>query len=222
MKEIPIIFSTPMIRAIFEGRKMQTRRVIKPQPTNRPRWNCIGFLGWDDGHGYEIKCPYGPVGTTLWVRETTFLYGRWAKNGLAKSGKQKWKFIWDKSKPVLYMDCPPDDIKRLKTDVGYFKRPSIHMPHEACRLRLEITDIKPERLQDISEEDAMAEGITSYWAEPHRDDAPFIGAAKELGADLCFTRRKAFQQLWDSINAKRGHGWDKNDWVWAILFEMKG
>jgi hypothetical protein len=93
------------------------------------------------------------------------------------------------------------------------------MPREAARIFLRVTDVRVERVQDISEEDAKAEGIVSYWAEPHRDDAPFIGAAKELGADLCLTRREAFQQLWNHINAKRGYGWDTNPWVWVYTFE---
>ncbi len=93
------------------------------------------------------------------------------------------------------------------------------MPRSAARLFLKVKSIRVERLQDITEEDARREGIKSYWAEPHRDVAPFIGTAKEIGEDLCSTRREAFQQLWDFLNSKRGYGWDLNPWVWVIEFE---
>jgi len=85
---------------------------------------------------------------------------------------------------------------------------------------LEVKNVRAERLPEITEEDAGKEGITSYWADPHKDTPPFIGAAKELGTDLCFTRREAFQQLWNSIYLKRGYPWESNPWVWVIDFRM--
>jgi hypothetical protein len=101
----------------------------------------------------------------------------------------------------------------------YKWRSSMFMPKEVCRIKLKITDIRAERLRDITEKDAKAEGIRSYWAEPHEDTSPFVGAAKELGMDLCFTRVEAFQQLWDFLNLKRGYGWNTNPWVWVVCFE---
>ena len=95
------------------------------------------------------------------------------------------------------------------------------MPKESARIWLEVTNVRVERVQEISEEDAKAEGIRSYWAEPHRNDPPFIGAAKELGKDLCSTRTKAFSQIWDGLNAKRGYGWDTNP-LGCGLWNLRG
>ena len=169
MKEYPIIFSGPMVRAILDGRKTQTRRVIKPQPKGefcRYGFHMPTQAIWTDLT--VVSCPYGQPGDLLWVRET-----------FAAAGDQSW---------VEYRaDC---DSKVIRW------RPSIHMPRSASRLTLRITDVRVQRVQEISEEDARAEGTTGL-----------AGAMT------------GFPYLWESINAKRGYGWNTNPWVWAISFE---
>lgn len=205
--EKPILFTTDMVRAILEGRKTQTRRVIKPQPT-RPYWCGIGH-GWDDGHGYELKCPYGPIGTTLWVRET------WCKNENPKSSNY--------GKHEYYADYDGAMCQEL---IKW--RPSIHMPRDAARLFLTVIDRRVERVQDISIEDIVHEGIDCNYLLRQGICEREISIAKaghELNYGLLDMINKALKRewvlLWNSINAKRGHGWDENDWVWAITFSVQ-
>jgi hypothetical protein len=195
----PIIFSTDMVRAILDGRKTQTRRVIKPQPTDCGlvwRTACGGdFAAWeDDGvtldEGCQRKCPYGQPGDLLWVRET------WAKNEVYPiRDREAGDYIYK-----------ADLAKDGRTKYAATWKPSIHMPKWAARLFLEITDIRVERVQDISEEDAEKEGAEEMFVNP-----------LNLG-----DKRKSFifgfTCLWDSINAKRGYSWDNNPWVWVIGF----
>lgn len=193
MKEHPILFSGgPMVRALLEGRKTQTRRVIKPQPEQcgfgrncQVRPYCTGTewpLAYYERRGAcwnsspALKCPYDQPGDRLWVRET-------------------WQDCSQESKrmPIAYRASWPDD----PPDNGW--RPSIYMPRCASRITLEITDVRAQRLQDITVDDCIDEGIEDLFLP-------------ELTKQL-------FKKLWDSINAKRGYGWDKNPWVWAISFK---
>lgn len=157
--------------------------------------------------GLDIADPPGIAwrrpGDILWVRETTFLYGKWVKNGFTTTGRQKWRFAWDKSKPVFYMDNPPDAVETKKTEVGYFKRPSIHMPREAARLFLLVRNVCVGRLQEMDHVDAQCEGV-----EMASDDE-----LQEYGY------RAGFKQLWDSLYVKHGYSWESNPWVWVIEFE---
>lgn len=173
MKERPILFSGEMVRAILDGRKTQTRRVIKPQ-----------------GEPYTIedvdvlKCPYGIPGDRLWVRET-FADLRGMGFG------HKWAYRAD----------TPEGSESDRIRIGYGVRwkPSIHMPRWASRITLEITDIRVERVQDITYIDAKAEGVE--YEKGYTDP------------------REAFATLWNSINAKRDYGWAMNPWVWIIEFK---
>lgn len=140
----PILFNTAMVRAILEGRKTQTRRIIKPQPTN-PRWNNVGWLGWDDGHGYCMKPPC-MVGDVLWVRETF--------DNVAMG--HPWYYKADG-------DLRPEYWK------GERWMPSIHMPKEATRIFLRVKDVRVELLDSMSEEDAIAEGFAD---SPSGTDSP--------------------------------------------------
>ena len=200
MKEHPIIFGTWAIPKIQDGSKTQTRRVIKPQfslpPVAGKPYLSDGFLsvipdrinfrGWAwiaDDNGRKIKCPYGQVGDRLWVRETL----RWSKAGT----------------PTRYSadDCPvfrdgeTPWVWPFRTEV----LPSIFMPRWASRITLEITEIRAERLQDISDGDAIAEGCI--------DKNP-IG-------NLVLEPRYIFKQLWNSINGKK-YPWANNDWVFVL------
>jgi hypothetical protein len=185
MRERPIIFNTPMVKAILEGRKTQTRRVVKI-----PDWwechfnyskNNTQLISRDGGKLYY--CPYGQARDLLYVRETFALVGFYEK-------------------PVFKAD-------RIKSPIGgfHFKwKPSIHMPKEYARIWLEITDIGVERLQDIDEIDAEAEGI-------------FVDALHDLKSFM-YPHREYFKMLWDSTTKK--HPWESNPWVWVIEFKKTG
>ena len=217
MAEKPISFNSEMVRAILDDRKTQTRRVCKDQTATKYEWleNCEiypltlgeGYTGWGKDCGFSFlvptKCPYGKVGDLLWVKETNFLYGHWIKNGKTKTGKQAYKFMPEKSTKNMhfgarYLDNPPVEICTKKNELGWFKRPSIFMAKIHTRTWVEKTGIRVERVQDITNGDIQAEG------------------AAEFG---CVTHRLNFETLWNSINEKRGHGWDVNPWCWCISFK---
>lgn len=219
MKERPILFSGAMVRAILDGSKTQTRRVVKPQP---PAECGIHYMlgneswlaeadrkplrhTWEAWHGplfqnrpdkhlcgiHDVISPYGAPGDRLWVRET------WNSNGL------NW------GKPIREMHKGFGPIHYAATDKGEWKKywgpwkPSIHMPRWACRLVLEITDVRVERLNDCSEDDARAEGIG-----PLRADG-----SMEYGVPAS----DGFADLWESINGPGS--WDVNPWVWVVEFK---
>jgi hypothetical protein len=193
----PILFSGEMVRAILDGNKTQTRRIVKPQPNepmvlspNHERWpksyprewceSGVDIRQLADGEHPAWNCPYGAPGDLLWVRET-------------------WKQVFVTPPVAAYRATEPDEINGGKW------RPSIHMPRWASRLTLKITDVQVERVQAISESSAESEGITESVASEHWHDGPqFVGA---------------FADLWNSLNEKRGFGWQSNPWVWVISFE---
>ncbi len=191
MAEKPILFSTDMVQAILEGRKTQTRRVVKGLPINQSDYD-LGIIKRDNGsltgYGFE-KIPYQP-GDILWVRET------WARlNGDYRPDNNGKIYIY-KADHVTGNDGP--DLIRW--------RPSIHMPREAARLFLTVKDVRVERLQDISEDDARAEGChapcyDAITGEEHSDN------------------RTMFKIVWNSLNAKPEYTWESNPWVWVIIFE---
>jgi hypothetical protein len=213
--ERPILFSTPMVKAILEGRKTQTRRVTKPQAEDAAEDDVLIGGRWKP---IQSVCPYGQVGDRLWVRGTHYRFGLWVKNGFTKTGRQKWTFRPSRESPGLdglhYQDNSPAYVhpNRDRNLVGWFKRPSIFMPRWASRITLEITAIRVERVQDISEEDAGKEGI--YPNSILRDDC-YHWIKKDSGY---MSAKSAFRILWDSINAKRGYSWADNPWVWVIEF----
>lgn len=204
MTEHPIIFSTPMVAAVLAGRKSQTRRVLSDQGFGRPfhmggnDWQLLGFDDELEPHTF-VKCPYGPIGTRLWVREKwagTRCRVCYAADGMSYG-------IADAIDPYTGEVVP--DAKLFPETVGIGVpvpgkwRPSIHMPRWACRLFLIVDDVRVQRVQDITEEDAMAEGCRADGILP----------------------RDEFAVLWDVLNAKRGYGWDANPWVWAIRFHRE-
>lgn len=182
-KILPILFSTDMVRALLDGKKTVTRRVVKPQPTN-PRWNQIGWLGWDNGHGYKIRQPYQP-GDILHVRET-------------------WGF--DKHNWLYKADFSASDLEKLKCLFRW--HPSIHMPKKAARIFLRATDVRVERIQDMTEAEARAEGFERKFVD--NDYTAVIPA------------RMAFADFWDDLikpSDRDKYGWNANPWVWVIAFE---
>ena len=179
MKERPILFSAPMVRAILDGSKTQTRRLVKPQPSIL----AGELLCWKDDALTDDQmadlCPNGQPGDRLWVRET------FAEGIHQMADANHWAYAAD----------------RFGTQQRLSDRwkPSIHMPRAASRITLEINSVRVERLQDISEADAMAEGVN---------------AGKYLGLERANAR--AFSELWESINGP--DSWAANPWVWVIEF----
>ena len=203
MKERPIIFSAPMVRAILDGRKTQTRRVVKltdsgrvKEPGSPRNWHL------DDPEAV-MACPYGVPGDRLWVRET-WCPGSATPLGIGLLPCIGPAHLGDKIAYRATDDYGGDDPPW---------RPSIHMPRWASRITLEIVSVRVERVQDISEEDALAEGALEF-------DSPttFVdhGMQSVYFPGMGYAPA-AFIDLWESINAKRAP-WESNPWVWAIEF----
>lgn len=206
-KERPILFSGPMVRAILEGRKTQTRRMLKPQPPKETGWfvenqicgrhtsyrefEGLKSTGMGDGHVCFIKCPYGQPGERLWVKET-FTAGRVGKRG-------HW---------VAYRQPAPGYCKPFGENETKWTS-SMFMPRWASRILLEIVSVRVERLQDISQQDAMAEG-----APPSHRSIDRI--SRQFGYEDF--SRSWFAQLWQSINGPES--WAANPWVWVVEFKV--
>lgn len=209
MKERPILFSGPMVQAIMEGRKTQTRRVINlpPAPNRLGSWEPFNFdpAGLKDDRGNACTIPaqqgiwhtrtgqsflyrVGP-GDRLWVRES-FMQPPVITQKMMHDGADTWPSF------VYFADESCFDIDQWK-QWGWKSKPSIFMPRCASRITLEITGIRVQRLKDISVEDALAEGVSDYTDE------------NEVWA---------YAQLWNSINGKKCP-WSSNPWVWVIEFE---
>ena len=200
MNEKPILFQGDMVRAILEGRKTETRRIVKPQPKSH-HWDilpgykfikqmmntsgglCVKFIHALKNRQDDplwVKSPYGQVGDRLWVRETFAVYG-------------------DDEQYVIH-------YKATHQNEGSGWTPSIFMKRIYSRITLEITEIKVERVQGITSQEAWKEGVKCkcQLSEPSED---------------CRWNINSFHELWDSINKKRGFPWDSNPWVWVIKFK---
>jgi hypothetical protein len=223
-KSKSILMSPPMVTAILNGLKTQTRRIFKcPNGFNK---SLDGFtMSFSDG-GLAVKvekgvvksfvkCPYGKVGDILNVRETFYAYGVWLSNGLNKNGKESFRFDdWssDGLNPFgyRYADNPPKEVEFKGGSVSYYKRPSLFMPSVAVRLRLEILEIKVERLHDISESDAIDEGIDSD------NNLGFVDYMNKWNYFICAS--ESYFSLWEKLNGKESL--DQNPFVWAIKFKL--
>ncbi len=211
MKSTPLIMSTPMMQAYLDGRKKMTRRLngLEVINENPGEWELVEHDYWlfeniKTGKRLYIKCPFGVIGDGLWFRETHYRWGYWIKNGKTKTGRQKRKFK-ALSDDIRFLDGKPTDSLRKYTDntVGWYKRPAIFMPKWACRAKETLTNIRLERLQDITEIDAIKEGLIQ---ETHT----------EFGATTTYWARNRFKRLWDKLNAKRGYSWENNPWNWVL------
>lgn len=206
-RDRPILFAGRLVRAILAGRKSQTRRVIRPE-----WWRCLDPDDEDDRAIALPQCPYGRPGETLYVRET------WRAVERAEDGVDGILFAADDSFVEI---APTHAAAELWMDAyhngahGDRWRPSIHLPRWASRLTLRVTDVRIERLQEISEEDAIAEGLV-LWSDPPRVSTVHYGA--ELADVWEADARKAFARLWDSSNGKRAP-WASNPWVWVVAFD---
>lgn len=235
MRERPILFSGAMVRALVDGRKTQTRRVVKGfalellQPDNfTPEYVALPENG---------NSPYGYAGDHLWVRESFVAFGRWETRFSEKKGRDEWHFVdmtLETGREYRFGGELPNASRGGATP-AWWKRPSIHMPRAASRITLEVTSLRVDRLQDISEADARAEGVESPeteredrdWSICHRCggtrlyDAigPNLGVMPDTDCMECDTHAKRYRHLWDHLNAARGYGWDANPWVWCIEFK---
>lgn len=252
VKERPILFSGPMIRALLDGRKTQTRRILKldvpsdadeaffwsGEDLRRKGWRNVSEPGlWArrngrDGYIQRVgPCPYGVPGERLWVKEswwiaTPYSYGTTSGGceldppPLASRKRDPIHYAADGSPPNCHnRHYGPDGLRG-----GWFaapdpyavwvRRPSIHMPRWASRLTLEITEVRVERLQDISDRgqpnDCIAEGVFA-------DD--FAGKASDwLERGFSSIEKARIHDLWTSINGPES--WDANPWVWAVSFRV--
>jgi hypothetical protein len=224
-KERPILFNGEMVRAILEGRKTQTRRVVKPHPDlheRKHRWAFVidqgelkyGKAPWrkSDPHNFYvengIKCPFGKPGDRLWVRET------FSETDCACSGDPLYRNQCIYCKGKGYGLAYRADVG--KSEYYPFKwRPSIHMPRWASRITLEITDVRVERLNDISEEDAKAEGVFGYSSESGTSGWGEDDPSGKVQVPYVYKRKWAFKHLWNSVYGT----WKENPFVWAITFK---
>ena len=199
--ERPILFSGPMVRAILDGRKTQTRRIVNRfGHIGGQRFSRVSDFGegkksqddfifrdkrgtWNEADINDIllACPHGGPGARLWVRET------WQCNAATDND-------------IVFRATDPAWGEEMD---GWRWRPAIHMPRTHSRLTLEISGIRLERLREITESDAMAEGVEPILVPPDGGSDPHV---------------EGFRALWDTLNAKRGFGWDVNPWVWVIEF----
>lgn len=205
MSTKPILFSTPMVQAILDGRKTMTRRVIKPQP------DCpyVGFDNWRDSPknaerlGKIRKTPCAP-GDILWVRET------WTAMRDMETGHTDYFYAAEKKDFDTVCATTLCDDDGFDTGRPFPWKPSIHMPKKIARIFLRVTDVRVEKLQDITLKDIEREGL--YCDLEYADPTRTCHYAYEPGMRIHFTK------LWDS-HAPHGYGWDKNPWVWVYSFE---
>lgn len=217
MKERPILFSGSMVRAILQGRKTQTRRVAKDvKHPDLGNLYAPGVLAREPAHVIHRACSYGQPGDRLWVRET------WSPDATTMYPcPNYWYAASDSFQSGSSHDCPKqwrgnyaDCLACWEESHGKFRwRPSIHMPRKASRISLEVVSVKVERLNAISEEDALAEGVEVF------EDGAGWGLPL-AGGKMGPWRRHAtevYEDLWESINGPGS--WNKNPWVWVVEFK---
>ncbi|UGQ37929.1 hypothetical protein LSO07_08630 [Janthinobacterium sp. PLB04] len=206
VKEGPMLFSAPMVRALLDGSKKQTRRIMKPQPVPIPgepgkHWwpsnAAQSMMRVEDGFQkhpgiFDDACPHGQPGNRIWVRETFCL---------DDDGHEEW--------PVFRADGAKLP-QRQPTRKPARWTPSIHMPRAASRILLEIVSVRVERLNDCSEADALAEGVKAEPCDHVRLSCEEIGCCGP-------TAKGMYAALWDHING--AGAWADNPWVWVIEFK---
>lgn len=234
MKEKPILFSAPMVKAILDGRKSQTRRIVKAASKNLiydlenatvdgPNQICAGqYLHVpfrrkdeaDEGCRDREYCPYGDPSDRLWVKETWVDYcphwfGAWCGCGSLEMRKEIHRPVYRADAPELWKR-PINKEGELMSPTKW--KPSIFMPRWASRLTLEITAVRVERLQDIPEADAKAEGVQI----PHVNFPQAADSKFKMG-DALGLYRDHYRVLWNNINGPES--WDANPWVWVLEFK---
>jgi len=223
--EKPILYNTAMVKAVLSGRKTQTRRVIKPQPYKH-KYGSIGMFVWrwlykkkyefQDQQNWINACPYGQVGDRLWVRERFCIGEIVAGDSLPEEEDPIYiEQLADSKCAIPYEYAISNDIgiENVKW------KPSIFMRREYSRTNLEITNIRVERVQDITPEDALAEGINME-SEHALMCIDIADSSYNNSLPNNSPEKAVFIKLWDSINQKRGYGWDVNPWVWVVEFKV--
>lgn len=224
MKSRPILFSAPMVRALLDGSKTQTRRIVKPEgahhlfafldlpgdPTGEWAWCSSSHVV-----SKHIFCPYGQPGDQLWVRET------W-QGPLLDCPEHEAQFREDGpeafQKPGFCAYRATDKLNAIDeegNDLGW--RPSIHMPRWASRITLEVISVRVERLQDISDAGAIAEGVEGHYIEDGWYWRNYCLTDEEAAVSPMLTSAKeSFHSLWEHINGVGS--WAANPWVWVVEF----
>lgn len=216
IKEKSLLFKADMAMAVVGGYKTQTRRLVQGMHPDAL------YLGVEpDGmHRFEhelIKSPYGAPGQRIWGRETFYAWGRWVTQFSAKKGRDEWHFVDDtlaSGRAYQYAAGQPDlgaDTLRGGAYPSWWKRPAIFMPRQASRIALQVTSVRVERLQAISQADAIAEGLTRVVGPLNQTMWEGAGSYGQF-ADP----RVAYRFLWEEINGPGS--WDTNPLVWVISF----
>ncbi|MDY7560241.1 hypothetical protein QN382_10845 [Pseudomonas sp. 10B1] len=230
--ERPIIFSAPMVTAILHGKKTVTRRIVKQvesassvsprstQPTlslgAEMAEATIESLPARLLHSTE-RCPYGRQGDVLWLKETFYAYGRWEARFNRGVNREEWRFLdTTLSSGMNYQYAQPADyLKTSRSDPrpGWWRRSNVFMPRRASRISLEITYVHKERLRDITDEQAIAEGFTALHNGTH---GYFANHLPPPNAGISTTPVIAFAVFWQSLNG--AESWEENPWVWVVGF----
>ena len=216
----PILFSTPMVQAILDGRKHMTRRIVKEDkrgewdPVNYVRENCEDdatvpcYLHREisvDDTSRNIMYPRYDVGNILWVRET------WTPFCINKNTCR--------NNLLSHSDyCYKASPEQCVDDLPCKWRPSIFMPKSAARIWLKVTGVRVERVQDITEEDAIAEGCAGVECDCLHTNLGYFGCENCLNTGWRISPKTEFSELWDHLNAKRGYPWASNPWVFIYCF----
>lgn len=221
MKERPILFNDSMVRAILDGQKTQTRRIVKPQPTPGQGMVNAAYCGhphlWlrngpcrSDDPTYEWKCPYGKPGDRLWVRETWKPRIVHSCFDMACDCETVWvDYPAGGEGKRFYGEEIAEEWSMPQAAIKGRPVPSLHMPRWASRILMEIASVRVERLNDICEDDAVAEGVDGSMCAAAVTTAPTRHRC--LPSEI-----HGFSALWERIN---GHGsWATNPWVWVIDF----
>ncbi len=217
MRERPILFSAAMVRSILAETKSQTRRAMNPQPRRVdggvPFGDAPAWAHAEPG-SMVMRCPYGKRGDRLRVKEAAWMWCERRPNGKTKAGRDKWLYVPMREAPVRYAaDLPARPaVAVVSPDTGnqWGWRLKIGLlPAWASRITLEVTGVRVERLQDISEEDAIAEGI---YCLQNGQYLPMRGGF----SGGCLTARTAYSHLRNEING--AGSWEANPWVWAVEF----
>ncbi len=225
MTELPILMSAPMVLATLrdENPKTQTRRVVKPQPL----WIAepsIPFKTPDADPKGIIRCPYGQPSDRLYVKETFYAWGRWETRFSEEKGRDEWHFVdmtvesgkWYRYSASMAGDNGPR--QRGGVTPQWWKRPAIFMPKVASRIQLDNVAVRVKRLQDISEMDAVAEGVRISSQARRSDGLYGIYECQMPDGKTHFndSAYELYRQLWEQINGS--DSWAANAWVWVVDF----
>jgi hypothetical protein len=235
--ERPIIFSAPMVNAILAGKKNVTRRIVK-FPLRRlvakdqagPEAHYAGGMQQESSdsppqldlqshfaEGAAGLCPYGQPGTTLWLKEAFYAFGRWEMHSNKKSGRNDWRFkdmTVESGRDYCFSE-PANSVKTSRADPAptWWLRPSLFMPRRASRVDLEVTDIRIERLRDITDEQARAEGFSPMHDGVHMY---FVNHLPHPSTGMSITAVIAFALYWQRLHGN--DSWNENPWVWVVSF----